>query len=385
MSGMNKTELERRLAAAAQASAPDLTDVLWETPVEAAKGDEWFLERPAHGNGSRSRTVYIISALAALLALVIMTRSVQMTQTYAMIYLDVNPSIHLEIDRRDRVKSALANNADGEKVLEGMDLSNTDLDVAINAIFGSMVRGGYLTQERNVVLLSVDSRDEKKAKTLRAEISKEIDECLAALLSNATVLDQSVQTDESLESLAKRYGITPGKAALIQRLVDANPGLVFEELVGLTMDDLVRQLLSEGIDLEAYADITGVIPAADATLPAADNTADGTATAAPFPTAVASPAPSVMPSPGSGAPITFPPQPSPADYDDDDDYDDNDDYDDGYDDDYDDGYDDDYDDDYDYDDEPAWSAPSTPAPQATAPPVNYDDDYDDYDDDDDDD
>ncbi len=403
MSGLNQTELERRLASAAQSAAPDLADEIWEAPVEAAAGDEWYLKQPARRSGSRPQTIYIISAVAALLALVIITRSVRMSRPCAMIYLDVNPSIHLEIDRRDRIVSAAADNADGETVLEGMDLTHTDLDVAINAIFGSMVRCGYLSQDQNVVLLSVDSSDAGKTETLRAEISREIDTCLAALLSNATVLDQSVHADESLESLSELYGITPGKAALILHLVDANPELKFEDLVGLKMGDLVQQLLALGIDLEAYAGITGTIPAvtapAEASPAVSDDMEDTLETASPSPTDTVLPSPAATPSASTPHPVPEYDDDDHDEYDEYDEYDDNDDYDD-YDDsvddydDYDDGVDD-YDDDdiggdvaddEDGDDTPVWTAPPEPVPESTAPPVNYDDDdaYDDADDYDDD-
>ena len=47
-----------------------------------------------------------------------------------------------------------------------MDLKHTDLDVAMNALIGSMVKHGYLSEARHVVLVSVESSDSRKAEQL---------------------------------------------------------------------------------------------------------------------------------------------------------------------------------------------------------------------------
>ena len=63
--------------------------------------------------------------------------------------------------------------------------------------------------------------------------------------------------DEEVISIADKFGITKGKAFLLKKLVLINPQLTYEELAGLTMEELYNRLWNEGIDLSDYADYTG--------------------------------------------------------------------------------------------------------------------------------
>lgn len=87
---------------------------------------------------------------------------------------------------------AQAGNQDGKVVLEDMDLKNTDLDVAVNAILGSMVKHGYLNEAQNMILLSVDSRNQKRSEKIRKELTEEIDSCLNSLLGSGVIFLQDV-------------------------------------------------------------------------------------------------------------------------------------------------------------------------------------------------
>ena len=56
---------------------------------------------------------------------------------------------------------------------------------------------------------------------------------------NGAILSQTIQNSQQLQELSDTYGITTGKAALIQTIVDNGNSLhTFEELVGLSINDL---------------------------------------------------------------------------------------------------------------------------------------------------
>lgn len=73
----------------------------------------------------------------------------------AVIGIDVNPSLELSINSKNKVVSVNTNNEDGKKVLGDMDLKGSNVDVAVNAIFGSMVKNGYINENDNSVLISM--------------------------------------------------------------------------------------------------------------------------------------------------------------------------------------------------------------------------------------
>ncbi len=162
----------------------------------------------------------------------------------SIIALDVNPSVELKINRGERVLEANAKNGDGELILKDMDLKNTDLDVAVNAIIGSMLKNGFIDELQNSILISVEGENGEKCDSLKQKIAQEIDSLLRSSSVDGSVLSQVVPIDdEALRKLAEENGISLGKASLIQKIIEKNPALKFEELAKMPINDL--NLLSE--------------------------------------------------------------------------------------------------------------------------------------------
>ncbi|MBQ2062671.1 MAG: hypothetical protein II458_08385, partial [Oscillospiraceae bacterium] len=252
---MTNNEAAVRLRRAVDGVCANKAEELWRRPVQQATGDEWYLEGTVAQKKPAKRTLRTMAAavaMAALLAIVMVPAFLLHPRTDATVYLDVNPSIELQIDKQQRVISALADNEDGERILEGMDLKKTDVDVALNAILGAMVRQGYLDGTKNVLLLSVDSSDSDRAARLQQELSAKMDECLHALNGSGLVLSQSVQPSDEALALAQRFGISPGKATLVLELARDWPNLDLDDLAELSMTDLVRLLTDENVNLRDY-------------------------------------------------------------------------------------------------------------------------------------
>ena len=257
MKNITESYLKEHLKSAVEQLLPDKAEKIWAQPVEKASGDEWFLDGLDRHLHTAAKVVKLVSAEAACFAVAVFSYYIIVLQSQATVYLDVNPSIQFELNSRDEVVSAEAANQDGKTILEDMDLHHTDLDVAVNAILGSMVKHGYLGQAEDMVLLSVDSSNRNKSEKLRTEISEEISSCLDSMVGSVSVFDQDVYVDDELKAMAEQYKITPGKAELIRKLTSENPKLNYAELAVLPIKDLVERLNQEGIDLREYANYTG--------------------------------------------------------------------------------------------------------------------------------
>ena len=164
--------------------------------------------------------------------------------------LDVNPSIELRVNRYDRVLRVTPLNADGEKVIGTMRLKNVDLDVAVNALIGSMMKNGYLSEMSNSILVTVDGSDAARSNALTERISSDIEAQLNAGFTGS-VLSQTVQHDAALQSLADEHSITVGKAQLIQALVSRNPLYSFDALSKLSINELNVLLAKEPVNTDA--------------------------------------------------------------------------------------------------------------------------------------
>lgn len=158
----------------------------------------------------------------------------------SIIGIDVNPSVELRINRSEEVVKANALNDDANVILDGMDLKGVDLDVAVNAIIGSMLKNGYIDELRNSVLVSVENDDAAKGAALQERLTAEIEQLLSASSISGAVLSQTITDDQSLQQLADTYGISVGKAALIQNILqqDTTGMWTFEGLAQLCINDL---------------------------------------------------------------------------------------------------------------------------------------------------
>ncbi len=242
-----KTEnINEMLKSAVSNAAPDVLDnVLHACDYE--KGKVIYMEK------KKNRSFAGFAAVAAVFVLLIAGIFIAKNNGFgitnnslaAVVSFDVNPSIELKVDNEEDVISVKGLNDDGKKVLEGMDLEDTDLEVAVNAIIGSMLKHGYINEMANSILLSVSGVEGYDADALETKLANEVN----ALLKNGAVLSQNVSNaDDKLVKLADEYGITVGKAALIQEIVKNSKTHTFEQLAGLTINEL--NLISENSKLD---------------------------------------------------------------------------------------------------------------------------------------
>ena len=151
--------------------------------------------------------------------------------------IDVNPSITVTVNKKEKVLDVTANNDDAKIILEGMDLAGSDINVAINALIGSMVKNGYIDELANSILISVDNPNSAESEALRQKI---VDELNAFINSgnNISVVSQSITSSSDKEALANSYGISVGKLELIEKLIAKNNLYTYEELKDLSINEL---------------------------------------------------------------------------------------------------------------------------------------------------
>lgn len=237
---MNNREVERKLADAIAKTAPnDINGVL--SRISDEKGT--VLEVMKTKNNTKR---YLKGAIAACLALAIMggggayyTRACTVS---TVVSFDINPSIELKVNSLEKIISCTALNDEAKEVLAdmngGKDLKGTDIDVAVNALIGALVRNGYLDSISSAILVSVEDKDSDRAAKLRQSVIETVDAVLSANSSAASVLSQTVNKDKKLDELAKKNNISGGKAALVEKVREINPSLEFEALSALSVEEL---------------------------------------------------------------------------------------------------------------------------------------------------
>ena len=142
------------------------------------------------------------------------------------------------MNRKDRVMKVIPLNEDGKTIVGEMDFSGSDLDVAVNALIGSMLQNGYLSELANSILISVDNENSARGAALQQHLTAEVNRLLQTENFTGAVLSQTVTPNEELKKQAEQYGITKGKAQLIAEVMAGNPLYTFDDLAPLTINEL---------------------------------------------------------------------------------------------------------------------------------------------------
>ena len=235
---MTEQELERRLKQALDAAAPDdLDGVLSRCAPRAEIVIPFRPKRRSHARG--------LIAACLTLALVGGAGGIFYQQSNAVasvVSLDVNPSIELKVNQKEKVLACTPLNQEAEAVLSdmggGADLKGTKLEVAVNAGVGALVSSGYLDSLSSAIMISVEDQDQDRASRLRQELTGAVDSVLQSQSSGAAVLSQTVDASAGLDQQAREYHISTGKANLVNQVIAQNGSLTFDALARLTVEEL---------------------------------------------------------------------------------------------------------------------------------------------------
>ncbi len=245
---MKNKKTEKRVAESFRHAQPDV----YRSVAEQCPTRERVARKSHVGLGWKLSTC----TLALLLVVAIVFGGVAMwggkgndtVAVAASVTLDVNPSIDIQLSNakgRDgsadyRVASIKGNNADGVGIIGSMDLKGVQLEVAVNALIGSMLRKGYIRADANSVLVSVDSDSQAVYDQIVSTVCNEITIKMRESQIDASVVSQWIKETDANETLAAQYRISVGKAQLINKIL-ANKGeenYTAEQLSKLTINDL---------------------------------------------------------------------------------------------------------------------------------------------------
>ena len=236
---MTNEKMEQRLASAVEKTAPnDVNGVL--SRCDERKGT--VIPMTTKKTTKKRWT----TLAAACLALVLLGGGgIFYQQAHAVasvVSLDVNPSIELKVSKSEKVLVCTPLNEDAKAILadmgDGADLKGAKLDVAVNAIVGSLVRNGYLNSISSAIMISVEDNDTARAEKLQRELTSTVDGVLQTSEAKAAVLTQTLTQDAAREQQARENGISTGKAALVNRVLALNPALKFDALAKLSVEEL---------------------------------------------------------------------------------------------------------------------------------------------------
>ena len=170
--------------------------------------------------------------------------------------LRINPEIEMVIDETGTVASANAVNADGEVVLSEVELEGKTAEEAVVDFTETAVDLGYMDPEagKDTVYVDVNGEStevvEKVEKSLSDKLMKFFEKRGIAGKVSKEVLDSYLAT-------AEEWNVAPGHAKMIARVLEANPELTYDELLNLTVKELLELLKTNIKDNNVSADLKG--------------------------------------------------------------------------------------------------------------------------------
>ncbi|MBE5958318.1 MAG: hypothetical protein E7254_05570 [Lachnospiraceae bacterium] len=226
---MNKRDkLQNGLNEAFSDIAPDILDkILMQDikPVESLEND--LRDEPVFKQQKKKSRIWvpsmatsIVSAcvimFVAILGIIIIPMNNKAYNTVACtITFDINPSINIGYNKKGDIIKIEANNKDAVKVVDKINkklnkkMENSEkIDVAMSVIRKS----GYLKNKKSVVLVSANVSEKNSIGVIKG-VKSDIATYRENSHSDFTAVYQKYEENEKVDKLAKKKGISKGKAA----------------------------------------------------------------------------------------------------------------------------------------------------------------------------
>ena len=162
----------------------------------------------------------------------------------AYVSMDINPSVELGVNAFDKVVSVEAYNADGEKILEGTNLINSNVSDAVSTVISNAISDGYITEDvTTTTAAAVEITTSTDKEDVATELNESLKEVAETILDNNN-LDVEVETENvalARRDEARKLGITPGKLNLIQKLQELDPTVVVEDYKDSSVKEIQKK------------------------------------------------------------------------------------------------------------------------------------------------
>ncbi|MCR5686535.1 MAG: hypothetical protein K6G58_00680 [Lachnospiraceae bacterium] len=198
---------------------------------------------------ARSAARWMPAAVAAAFLFVIGRFAVLSLEPYGVVSLDVNPSIEFTINNMDRVLYVNGVNDDGKDIIDDLnnkELVNQNIEKAVNVTIDKIKEKGYMSDDRNYVVVAANTAKESHTDKLVAKIDIAITE------NNEDVQPITIKASDEEITAAREMGTSAGKMIIVNKLDS-----VTEEAIdkGEWLNRSVADIVSE-YDKAAVSSIT---------------------------------------------------------------------------------------------------------------------------------
>lgn len=157
----------------------------------------------------------------------------------AYLSLDINPSIELGVNAFDKVVSAEGYNADGRTVLNGINVTGTNIEEAVSTVISSAAKNGFIENDGStVVSLTSETDNINISYKLKTEAETGVNKALKEKGKRAVIYKDNIAL--TFRDEAKDLNITPGKLNLIKKLQAVNPVATVDQYKEAKVKDIMK-------------------------------------------------------------------------------------------------------------------------------------------------
>ena len=223
---MTPEKIKEKINKTVQKITPDISE---QIILDARK--RVHQEKKEKSRGFSWKPVLIFAMSCLLFVTIIVTRPAT-SVVAATISLDINPSIEITLDEKDKVIEIFGKNEEGIDVVENLNVKGCQVKVALKTLIESLLEQGYLNDSANSILVTVDNEN------ITANLMEMIEDILAEDDFDGSVVCQNLKNNPDLVKLAETYNISIGRAQLITELIALDSTYNIEELAKLNVTQL---------------------------------------------------------------------------------------------------------------------------------------------------
>lgn len=248
---MNRIQIKEKINHSFETITPNVLKSVLDTEVKKMEKPDYIIEQKT----KNKKAIYF--SYASVCAVLIFAIGIYSFSNYfqvaSFISIDVNPSFEITTNKKEKILNVKALNEDAIKVIGNMELKGIDLTIAVNAIIGSMVKNGYMTQQNNKILVSVINDNPQELEEIQTVIIDDISSSLKSNQIEPVIYNQNTQQNQSeiknLEHIAGQHHISVGKLLFIEELIKKDSTLSSEILSKMSLDELINLTQKKQIDL----------------------------------------------------------------------------------------------------------------------------------------
>ncbi|MEG2540836.1 MAG: hypothetical protein RSB59_03575 [Clostridia bacterium] len=238
---MKKRDLEKKLAQAGENFVPDVLNEVVKNSPQQPNGEVIALS--ACNKQNKKMRIAIVTACILIFLISLSTGGYFFINADdSFIYVDINPSVMLTLNKVGNVKSVTAKNLDAEALISGKSFSGLTVDQTIDEILQLALDKNYIDNlsEDNEIMLSVYNNNEKKAKKQLNKINNSANKFLGGKGINCKI-DNEIGNKKECEK-ASHQGISPAKLKIINAIIAIDDAYKVDTLKTYSVKEL-RNLL----------------------------------------------------------------------------------------------------------------------------------------------